>query len=563
MKQTIVALLLLIIVSFNCCNKNTQNNTFTDSEFLEYISDTNLRPSLQKIDSLIKYEDYSDKRRAILFHEKGRLLATLEKDVEAIGSLNEALYLFQKESNKEYLAKTNMLLGDSYAMISKQDTAAIYTNTAYNFFKEIGDKKGEAKTLNSLGHLSFLAGDYNASIAHVKKAIDLQIALNDKETLSASYNNLGFILEQTENYDEAISYYEKAIEINNKIDRLNTNALRNLGYVHLIQDDPKKCIAIYQKALKIEERTEHYLIQQEIYEVLVEAAVKDEDFKSIPELIRKKDSVTQLLTSYESEEKMKLINRKNEQFIEQENLKKELELNKKNKIILGAILSFLLALGLYVFQKNRNSRLELKQQKLELEQKILRTQMNPHFVFNALTAIQKTFFDEDPIKSSTYLTRFAKLVRQNFDVVNKKRITLEEDLDILKNYIETQQLRFENKFDYEINISDDIEVSIIKLPPMLLQPFIENSIEHGLKPKNEKGLLQINITEQEKYTHIEIIDNGIGYNKEKVRDNREHAIDIFLKRLKLRDLGEEKKFSIKALDNNKGTKVSIFLDLRP
>ncbi|MEP2240272.1 MAG: tetratricopeptide repeat protein [Maribacter sp.] len=563
MKQKIVVLLLLIIVSFNCCKKNTQNNTFTDSEFLEYISDTNLRPSLQKIDSLIKYEDYSDKRRAILFHEKGRLLATLEKDVEAIGSLNEALYLFQKESNKEYLAKTNMLLGDSYAMISKQDTAAIYTNTAYNFFKEIGDKKGEAKTLNSLGHLSFLAGDYNASISHVKKAIDLQIALNDKETLSASYNNLGFILEQTENYDEAISYYEKAIEINNKIDRLNTNALRNLGYVHLIQDDPKKCIAIYQKALEIEERTEHYLIQQEIYEVLVEAAVKDEDFKSIPELIRKKDSVTQLLTSYESEEKMKLINRKNEQFIKQENLKKELELNKKNKIILGAILSFLLALGLYVFQKNRNSRLELKQQKLELEQKILRTQMNPHFVFNALTAIQKTFFDEDPIKSSTYLTRFAKLVRQNFDVVNKKRITLEEDLDILKNYIETQQLRFENKFDYEINISNDIEVSIIKLPPMLLQPFIENSIEHGLKPKNEKGLLQINITEQEKYTHIEIIDNGIGYNKEKVRDNREHAIDIFLKRLKLRDLGEEKKFSIKALDNNKGTKVSIFLDLRP
>ncbi|WP_324028224.1 tetratricopeptide repeat protein [Maribacter sp. BPC-D8] len=562
MKQLKLFILLIVIVSFASCKKSTEGNALTDSEFLDYISNEKLRPSLQKIDSLIKYEEYSDKRRAILFHEKGRLLGALEKDVEAIGSLNEALYLFEKESNKQYLAKTNMLLGDSYAMLSKQDTATLYTNTAYKYFKEIGDKKGEAHTLNSLGHLSFLVGDFDSSIIHVKKAIDLQTELGNKETLSASYNNLGFILEQTEDFDQAKAYYEKAIALNNEVDRLNTSALRNLGYVYLIQNDAEKCISTYKKALNIEEKTEHYVIQQEIYEVLIEAAVITEDFKSIPTFIRKKDSITQLLTSYESEEKMKMINRKNEQFIEQEILKKELELNKKNKIILGSILSFLLAFGLYVFQKNRNSRLELKQQKLELEQKILRTQMNPHFVFNALTAIQKTFFDEDPIKSSTYLTRFAKLVRQNFDVVNKKQITLEEDLDILKNYIETQQLRFENKFDYEINLTNDIEVSMIKIPPMLLQPFIENSIEHGLKPKNKKGLLQINITEKGKYTHIEIIDNGIGYSKEKVKDNREHAIDIFLKRLKLRDLGEEKKFSIQALENNKGTKVSIFLDLR-
>ena len=131
MKQVILFILLIVIVSFTSCKKSTESNVLTDSEFLDYISNEKLRPSLQKIDSLIKYEEYSDKRRAILFHEKGRLLGALEKDVEAIGSLNEALYLFEKESNKKYLAKTNMLLGDSYAMLSKQDTAAIYTNTAY------------------------------------------------------------------------------------------------------------------------------------------------------------------------------------------------------------------------------------------------------------------------------------------------------------------------------------------------------------------------------------------------------------------------------------------------
>ena len=562
MKQVKFLFLLLILVLLTGCEKNTSSRTLTDSEFLNYISNEQLRPSLQKIDSLIKYENYSDKRRAILYLEKGRILATLEKDIEAIGSLNEALFLFKKEQDKKYLAKTNMFLGDSYALLSKQDTAAIYTNTAAKLYMEIGDKKGESKTLNSLGHLSFLKGDFDSSIAHVKKAINLQLELNDQENLSASYNNLGFILEQTEDYSQAIQYYEKAIEINKAIDRLNTSALRNLGYVYLIKNDAKKCISIYKEALKIEEKTEQYIIQQEIYEVLIEAAVKDEDFISIPTFIKRKDSINQLLIAYESKEKMNLLNKKNAQFIVQENLKKELELSKKNKIIMGSLFAVLLFFGLYLFQKNRNSHLILKQEKIELEQKILRTQMNPHFVFNALTAIQNTFFDKDPIKSSTYLSRFANLVRQNFEVINKKHITLEEDLDILKNYIETQQLRFESKFDYEINLADAIEISLIKIPPMLLQPFIENSIEHGIKPKKEKGLLQINITEEGEFTQIVIIDNGIGYYKKDAVDDREHAIDIFLKRLKLRNLGEEKLFSIQAIENGFGTKVKILLDLR-
>jgi LytS/YehU family sensor histidine kinase len=203
----------------------------------------------------------------------------------------------------------------------------------------------------------------------------------------------------------------------------------------------------------------------------------------------------------------------------------------------------------------------LHQEKLVLEQKMLRTQMNPHFVFNALTAIQKTIFDHDPLKSSAYLSRFAKLIRQNFEFVNKKLITLEEDLDALKNYIETQQLRFENKFDYEIHVGEGIETSFVKIPPMLLQPFIENSIEHGIKPKKEKGYLQINITHEGAFTRIEVIDDGVGYHKEKIKDDREHAIDIFLKRLKLRNLGEEKLFSIQALENGSGTKVTILLNL--
>ena len=192
---------------------------------------------------------------------------------------------------------------------------------------------------------------------------------------------------------------------------------------------------------------------------------------------------------------------------------------------------------------------------------MLRTQMNPHFVFNALTAIQNTLLDDDPLKSSTYLSRFAKLVRQNFEFVNKKFISLEEDLDALKNYIETQQLRFENKFDYKITVQDTVDTSFIQITPMLLQPFIENAIEHGLKPKKAKGLLQIYISEKGEFTRFKILDDGVGYTKNTNFEDREHAIDVFIKRLKLRGFGEEKLFSIQPLENKLGTQVIILLKL--
>jgi len=489
--------------SFTCSDKR-ESQDVSDEAFFAFISNEGFRESIQKIDSLIKHGKHSNYRKALLFHEKGRLLAHLEKDIEAIGSLKEALYLFKNENDQKRLAKTNMLLGDSYALLSVHDTATFYTNAAYKLYKQIGYREGEAKTLNSIGHLSFLKGDFDASAENVKKAIAIQKELDDKETLSASYNNLGFILEQTEDFDQAITYYKKSILLNKEIDRYDTNALRNLGYVYLLKNDVKKCKSIYKEALLIEEKTENYEIQKDIYDVLIEASLKDQDVSMVSQFLSKKDSISQLLISYNNKEKSELINDKYVQFVAQENLKRALELNKKNKLILGSVLGLLLLFGLYLFQKNRNSQLRLKQQKLELEQKMLRIQMNPHFVFNTLTAIQKKVFDNEPLELMTYISKFAKLIRQNFDFVNKEKITLTEDLDALTNYIETQQFRFNNRFNYAINIDEDIDTDYIKIPPMLLQIFVENAIEHGLKSKENQGELIINITTEKSFIKFQI-----------------------------------------------------------
>ncbi|KAA5821396.1 tetratricopeptide repeat protein [Algibacter amylolyticus] len=561
MKQINYIGLLIILFCFTYCKNSTPENIQSDEDFIAFLNDETLIKSIKRIDSIAKLNTYSNHKTGLLYFEKGQILGHLEKDIEAIASFKKALVAFEKESNKKYIAKTNMLLGDSEAFLSNNEKALQHIEKALSIFKDIEDKKGEAKALNSLGHIAFQYENYKKSIAYVKKAAEIQLQIDEKEELSASYNNIGYILEQSGDLINASEYYQKAIDLNKNINRLNSSPLRNLGYVFFMQNQFKKCDSLYLKALKIEEEAGRLSIQKEIYGVLLESAIKNKSFDAATLYITKRDSINERLVTSENKEKIKLIEDQYNLITKEKELIQAKKNNTKNKLIFTILAGTLLFLGLFLIQKHRNSKLKLEQEKLVLEQKVLRTQMNPHFIFNALTAIQKTIFDNDPIKSTSYLSRFAKLIRQNFEFVNKKEILLSEDLDALKNYIETQQLRFSNKFDYAINIHDGIDPTFVKIPPMLLQPFVENAIEHGLKPKTEKGTLEINITNNSNVFCFKIIDDGIGINNQESKTNREHAIDIFKKRLSLRKLGEEKQFSMTSNKVKTGTIVTFYLNL--
>ena len=554
-------LIFILVLVSNCDKKATETISLSDHEFIESISDSNYRKSVLKIDSLTRVNNYPIHQTGLLYYEKGRLLGHLEKDIEAIVSLKKALTFFKKEKNKSFIAKTNMLLSVSNGFLSKKQKALEQITIALKIYREIEDKNGEAKSLNSLAHIEFLDENFDKSIKYIKQASTIQSSIKDNEALAASYNNIGYVLEQTKANDSAIVYYKKAIQLNKKINRLNSDPQRNLGSLFAANNETEKSKPLYLEALKIEEQLGKLALQKDIYDALLEISIKDKSFEKSLFYVAKRDSVSELFSTLENKEKIKLIENQYILIVSEKELQQAKKSNTKNKVIFAILTGLLLFIGLFLVQRNRNSKLEFKQEKLRLEQKMLRTQMNPHFIFNALTAIQNTLLDDDPLKSSTYLSRFAKLVRQNFEFVNKKFISLEEDLDALKNYIETQQLRFENKFNYKITIQDTIDTSFIQIPPMLLQPFIENAIEHGLKPKKGKGLLQLYISEKGEFTRFEIIDNGIGYTKKTNSESREHAIDVFIKRLKLRDLGEEKLFSIQALKNKSGTQVIILLKL--
>lgn len=154
------------------------------------------------------------------------------------------------------------------------------------------------------------------------------------------------------------------------------------------------------------------------------------------------------------------------------------------------------------------------------EQRLLLSQMNPHFVFNSLTAIQSYIFRNDAYTAGKYMSSFAKLVRLVLENSREEQITLSKEIETLKYYLQLQELRFEGKFDYNIDVDPDIAVDHVSVPPMLAQPFIENAIEHGIIHLSKKGLITIRFILKGSVLIIEIEDNGIGI--EKSSKNSQH-----------------------------------------
>ena len=152
----------------------------------------------------------------------------------------------------------------------------------------------------------------------------------------------------------------------------------------------------------------------------------------------------------------------------------------------------------------------------EVEMHALRAQMNPHFIFNCLNSINRYIVKSDQTTASLYLTKFAKLIRLILDNSNSKNVLLTNELDALKLYIEMEALRFDKKFTYEINIDNKLATDCIEVPPLIIQPYVENAIWHGLLHKESSGHLSIRLhIADDSLLKCIIEDNGIGRKKAK------------------------------------------------
>ena len=273
------------------------------------------------------------------------------------------------------------------------------------------------------------------------------------------------------------------------------------------------------------------------------------------------DELEQKITSNEAKER-ELMLKNREELLQQKLILESKQTNANTtKFALFMILILLLMITFYLMQRFRSIRFLHERNTMELELKVLRSQMNPHFIFNTLTSIQNQMLSNDTLATAHSISRFSKLIRQNFEFTSKNEITLSEDIDALENYLVTQQMRYNHKFSYTISLDKNIEPSKLLIPPMLLQPFVENAIEHGFKTIAYKGVIDVSIKKLTPYLiQLSIIDNGIGYTPK--IDNTIHAIDIIKKRLRLNEAGEDHSFKIKNLGKNKGTQVTFNLYIK-
>lgn len=146
--------------------------------------------------------------------------------------------------------------------------------------------------------------------------------------------------------------------------------------------------------------------------------------------------------------------------------------------------------------------------KSELELKALRAQINPHFIFNCLNSIHHYMHRSDVPKAGEYLVKFSQLIRHVLETSSYRMIPLADDLEALKIYMQLEQLRMDHSFNFEITTANDIDANAVQVPPLLVQPFVENSIWHGLNNRGKDGKITISITRDESMLHCVIEDNG-------------------------------------------------------
>ena len=235
---------------------------------------------------------------------------------------------------------------------------------------------------------------------------------------------------------------------------------------------------------------------------------------------------------------------------------------------------FLIALFIYIRNRTINRKHRMETQILTIENELvqsqkfaLRSQMNPHFIFNALNSIQNFVLKNDVDSANYYLSNFSIMMRRVLEYSQNNFITLHEELELIKLYLKMEKLRFSNKFDTEIIVDPEIDVHLIRIPPMLLQPYLENSILHGLQLIKHRGLLSLKIKYRGDVMALIVEDNGIGrararqirqkqYHKSRGLKNIEKRIQLYNKlnpnpiQVRIEDLADEK-------GNPSGTRVSL------
>lgn len=242
--------------------------------------------------------------------------------------------------------------------------------------------------------------------------------------------------------------------------------------------------------------------------------------------------------------------------------------NKRRIYIISASAILLLILGFFLYryrqgQLQKQKDLEIRTKQAEIEMKLLRLQLNPHFIFNSLNSIAD-YIQKNNIKDADeYLVKFAKLMRGTLESSEEKEIPLSEELEMIELYIQLEAKRLGNKVNYHLTVQDGVDTTTLLVPPLILQPLVENSIWHGLAGKEEGGNISIDIRLQNDMLVIHVDDNGVGIKHSQIIKKNKKSFGFGLTKDRIEILNNLKKANatIDIHDLPIGTRVALQLPL--
>lgn len=495
----------------------------------------------------------------------------------------EALKYFEKINDKKGLGSIYVNIGNNYAQRNDASEQAIeFLNKALKNFEEIKDSYRYATALQSLGAIySDKLGDRKKGLDYFLKAAKVYEELKVDYELANAYVNISSQYSYEYAFEPALKYAYKALnEFKLFEDSLGiANAYTCLGnayfnYASGLKNEKqhdnylKPAIQFYDTASLYLTNIDAQNYYHQIFFFKAEAFAGIGKFDSAFVYYKRLASLKDTLYNVEKNRQFEDIRtgyevEKKEQeniSLDQKNKIQALELSKNKYILIGLLIVLILVAFLAVLFIRQN-KLKSEQKTIQLEQKLLRSQMNPHFIFNSLNSIHSVVLSGDSKMAAKFLASFSKLIRAILESSRFEEIPLEKEISLLNNYISLQLLRFDDNITFKIEVDPSIDTSTILLPPMLTQPFIENALEHGLS-NVENALLLISFKTINGYLIIEVSDNGIGLGHSATnKDHISMATTITKERLTLinRKRKKKAKFSITEAyptqNENKGVKV--------
>ncbi|MBU2930256.1 tetratricopeptide repeat protein [Winogradskyella psychrotolerans] len=550
----------------------------------------------------------------------GNVYAETGRYDEAISNYKKALNISIELNDEINIATINYNLSILYKVQGNYPLAIESANKAIEYRKTSKDTLGLAHILNNLGTIYTYLEKHDTALEYQNQSLKFSLQKENKGLVALNYSNIGNIYKSKKEYTKALEFYNKSLKISQDINNVKhvSACFVNIGEVKL---SLKKTVTARENFVKakyicqnagIKDYLSYSLlgiaetyIHEKEYKKALSFTLKGKIIAEELKLLEQQRIASELLSKiYENTNNYKLAfenfkqyKRLNDSIFNKENVEKitqleydykykqaldsasirelkltktvtatSLNLKKTQRNYLLAIIGFLLVSilsGAFIYyQKYKN--IKSKNQHIITEQKLLRSQMTPHFIFNSLSVLQGMILNKENKKAVFYLSKFSKLLRIILENSRDKIVFLNEELEAVNNYLELQNLEENEAFQYTILVDETIDTTTFKVPPMLIQPFIENAVEHAFKNQEDNQKIDVWLKYVNKELICTITDNGIGIDAEienKKANKKSLATTITSERLKVLSTDFKMKGTINIEDRKKYNKQGTIVTL--